>query len=204
MRSRLSAVASTPVPRALVSSRPVPRAGAPLAPHLRGVDGADDREAVLGLGVLDGVAARDGDARLARDVVAAREDLPEELHPERLRREAHEVERDEGHPPWRRRRRGRWSAAMRPKSARVVDHRREEVGGEHQRELVGQAHHRGVVGRGEADDHVGVDHQGQRAQDLREIRRADLARSPGAVRELREADLCWTSTWSARRGRPWR
>ena len=56
---------STPVPEPLGQQQPVARSGAALAQQAVRVRGADDREAVLGLAVADGVAAGQRAARLA-------------------------------------------------------------------------------------------------------------------------------------------
>jgi hypothetical protein len=70
---------------------------------------------------------------------------------------------------------------------RVVDDRREEVDGLDDRLLVGEREDGRVVARLVADEDARIVGAWEVAQDLREIRRADLARSTGAVAEAREA-----------------
>ncbi len=164
----------------------VSRLRARVLEHPLRVDEPGDRHAVLRLGVLHRVAAEDRDPRLVRLLLPAGEDLRE--HRERVvAREADEVEREDRLRPHRvdvgeRVRRG--DLAELP---RVVDHRREEVDRLHHRELAGQSIHRGVVAGGKAHQRSRVSLRLQPAQDLRQVRGAELRRSARAVAEFGEA-----------------
>ena len=74
-----------------------------------GMDLAEDDEAVLRLGVVDGVPADDEDAGVGRLVGAAAQDLAEDGERQRVPWEADDAEREERVArPSRRRRRARW------------------------------------------------------------------------------------------------
>ena len=75
-------------------------------------------------------------------------------------------------------------AAIRPKSIRVIDDRREEVDGVDEREVVTQAVDAGVIGEIEPDQHVRIGRAARDASEQRpDRRRGQLAAAPGAVRE---------------------
>ena len=76
---------------------------------------------------------------------------------------------------------------------RVVDDRREEVGGDDDREVVAQAVDGGVVGGVEADEQVGIARRvgaeaAHEAEHRAQVGRGELARAARAVREAGEPD----------------
>ena len=77
---------------------------------------ARDRQAELGLGIVDRVAAEHGDARLRGDVGAAREDRGEHFGAELLEREATRFSAVSGRAPIAYTSDSAFAAAMRPKS----------------------------------------------------------------------------------------
>ena len=128
-------------------------AGAALDPDAVGMDGADDREPVLRLGVADRVPAGEDRAGRAHLLVGAREDRRDEVRLELLR---------EGRDRQREQRRAahgedvveRVRCRDPSEERRVVDERREEVDREDEGALVVQPVDRGVVRRIEADEEV--------------------------------------------------
>ena len=157
-------------------------------------------KAVLGLGVVDAVAADDGTAGLARRLRAAGEHLSEKL--QRLRaRPSDDVERIQRGAAHRvhvgERVRGRDPSVV----ARIVDHRGEEVDGRHQRAPgVELPHRRVVAGLGADQQGLGALRKRQIAQDLRELRGAELAGSTRAVAEEREAHRLGVALGRLQRG----
>ena len=154
--SRFSAVEITPRPIGLVSTSTSPARAVRLVSTRRGVDGADDREAVLRFGVVDGVTAADERARGAHDVVPAVEHARQQLERQPLARPRDEVEREQRRAAHRVHVGERVGGGDAAPVVGVVDDRREEVGGDDDREVVAQAVDRGVVGGVEADEQVGV------------------------------------------------
>jgi hypothetical protein len=99
----------------------------------------------------------------------------------------HEVEREQRPPAHRVDVRHRVLGRDPAPGAGVVDDGGEEVGGHHERaRSIQPPDGRVVTGLG-ADEEVRVAGRGQRAQDLRELVRCELAGSTRAVAELREA-----------------
>src|SRR5690606_10717293 len=68
----------------------------------------------------------------------------------------------------------------------VVDHGREEVGGDHKRPLIIEAPHRSVVARVRTHQQLAAPARRQRLDDAGEVRGIELAGTPCAVTELRE------------------
>ena len=186
---RLDGGRRDPAPERLREEEHVARARAHVPEDAVGVDDAGDRHAVLGLGVVDGVAPEDGRAGEPRRLGAAAQDLSEQLHRELRDRPADEVQREErprAHRPHVGERVRRGDAA---EPVRVVHDGREEVDRLDDRLGVREPVDGGVVARLGPDERARVIDPGHVAQHLRQIRRADLAGSTRAVAEAREADL---------------
>ena len=151
------------------------------------MDGADDREPVLRLGVANRVAAGEDRARRTNALVGAGEHLAEHLD-RKLLREGGDREREQrraahGEDVVQRVRRG--DRAERP---RIVDERREEVDREDERALVVEPVDRRVVGGIEPDEQVlGVGRHEPGEQRL-EARGRVLRRAAAGARERRELD----------------
>ena len=109
-------------------------AAAGVGEHGARVDDAGHREPVLGLGVVDRVPADDRGAGRGDGVGAAAQDLAQHLRPERLEREGDEVQRRHRPAAHRVDVRERVGGGDPPERVRVVDDRREEVGGLHDRD----------------------------------------------------------------------
>ncbi len=186
---RLDRGGRDPAAERLREEEHVARARAHVPEDAIGVDDAGDRHPVLGLGVVDRVAAEDGRAGEPRRLRAAAQDLSEQLHRELRDRPADEVQREErprAHRPHVGERVRRGDAA---EPVRVVHDGREEVDRLDDRLGVREPVHGGVVARLGPDERARVIDPGHVAQHLRQIRRADLAGSTRAVAEAREADL---------------
>ncbi len=148
---------------------------------------ADDGQAVLGLGVVDAVAADHHEAALRPDVRAARQHLAEQRERQLVARPRHEVQREQRPPAHRVDVRHRVLRRDPAPRAGVVDDGGDEVGGHHQRARSVQPPDGRVVTGVGADEEVRMAGRGQRAQDLRELVGGELAGSTGAVAELGEA-----------------
>ncbi len=149
------------------------------------VHDSGDRHSVLWLGVLDRVPAEDGDARFCRLAPTAGEDLGEHLQ-RKPGRKAHQIQREQrtrSHRPDVRERIGGSDLA---ELKRIVDHRRKEIDRLHHRERRGEAIHRGVIAGTESHQRSRVLDRSQVAQNLRQVRGADLPGSTRAVAKLGE------------------
>ena len=124
-----------------------------LRPDPVGMDGADDRKAVLRLRVADRVTSRQKAARRADLGIGGGEDLREHRHRQLLRKRRNR-ECEQRCAPHRedvvQRVRSRDGAVV----AGIVDDRREEVEGKDQRPFVVEAIDRGVVCRRQPDEQV--------------------------------------------------
>ena len=147
------------------------------------MDDAGHGEAVLGLVVVDRMAAHHRDARGRGDVGTPAQDLAQDRFPELFEREGHEVQRGDGPPTHRVDVGERVGGRDPPEVVGVVHDRREEVGRVDERQLVGEPVDAGVVGRLRAHEDVRVDRGRQPGQQRLELGRADLAPAAGAVRE---------------------
>ena len=147
------------------------------------LDEARDGEAVLGLVVVDGVAAGDHAARQLAAVGAAGQDLPRDLYAQAVGK-AQQVERQLGLAAHgidvRKRVCGRHLA----KQEGVVHHGREEVAGLHQAAAVAQVIDARVVGGVEAHEQVGVLRAGKVPQHLCQRAWRDLCRAAGGLHQL--------------------
>ena len=149
---------------------------------------AGDGQAILGLQVVHAVPADDGAIGLARHLRATREDFAEQL--EGLRpRPADHVQGIEG-PSAHRVHVGEGIRRRDPAViARIVDHGRKEVERRYEARAGIQLPHRRVVARlGSHQQRLRAASGGQFAQDLRELRGAELAGSTGSVAQEREPD----------------
>ena len=106
---------------------------------------AGDRHAVLGFGVVDRVAAGDHEAGLGGDVLAACEHLAEQCGRQRVGVPADEIQCKQRPTAHRVDVRDAVGSGHTAPGARVVDHRRDEVGGRHEGALVVETPDRGVV-----------------------------------------------------------
>ena len=157
----------------------VARAPAGVGEDRARVDGAGDREAVLGLGVVDRVPADDRGARLGDRVGAAAQDLAQHVRPERLQRIGDEVQRADRHAAHRVDVRQRVRGRDPPERVRVVDDRREEVDRLHDRELLGELDDARVVGGVGRDEHARVGRaRAARRRSGADRRRTACSRSP--------------------------
>ena len=152
---------------------------------------AERDQAVDRLERIDRVAAGDRDAGLRAHRLAAFEDLADHAHRQLLERHADQRERHDrarAHRVDVGDRVGRGDAA---EVVRVVDDRREEIGGGDQRLRVVQAVDRGVVRGLGADQKILGQKPAQRhrREHLGQDRRRDLAAAAAAVAELGEANL---------------
>ena len=154
----------------------VARPRARLGPDRVRMDGSDDGEAVLGLGVPDRVPSGEDRSRRAHALLGSREHLAEHLRRQLLRK--------------RRDRKGEQRRAAHredvverircrdcPESPRIVDQRREEVDGEDDCALVVQAIDGRVVGRVEADEEILGVGGNQAGEDVLEAGRRVLGRA---------------------------
>ena len=116
-------------------------------------------QAVLGLVVVDGVAARDGATRLDALVGAARQNLTGNLNAQATgnAQQVHGMARPPAHGVDIRQRVCRGNLA---KQERVVDHRREEVNGLHEPQVLPYAEDARIVGGIEPHEQVVVMHIG--------------------------------------------
>ena len=106
---------------------------------------AAHRQAVLGLVVVDGVAARDGAASLDAFVGATRQNLPGNLNAQAIgnAQQVHSMARSSTHGVYVRQRVCRRDLA---KQIGIVDHRREEVDGLHEAQVIANAKNARIVG----------------------------------------------------------
>ena len=120
---------------------------------------AAHRQAVLGLVVVDGVAARDGAAGLDALVGATRQNLAGNLNAQATRdaQQVHGMARPPAHGVDVRQRVCRRDLA---KQERVVNHRREEVDGLHEPQVLPYAEDARIVGGIEPHEQVVVMHIG--------------------------------------------
>ena len=116
-------------------------------------------QTVLGLVVVDGVAARDGAIRLDALVGAARQNLAGNLNAQAARnaQQVHGMARPPAHGVDVRQRVGRGDLA---KEERVVNHRWEEVNGLHEPQVLPYAEDARIVGGIEPHEQVVVMHIG--------------------------------------------
>lgn len=113
---------------------------------------AGDGHAVLGLGVVDAVTARDMAARAVRDVECAAQHLAGQLEGKHVARPAEQIDGGDGAPAHRvhiGEGVGRGDTAP---VVGIVDDRGEEVGGRDERGGGGDTDHGGVVAGVEADE----------------------------------------------------
>ena len=137
----------------------IAHARAAVGEHTVKRDKAAHGQAVLGLVVVDGVAARDGAARLDALVGAARQNLTGNLNAQAARdaQQVHGMARPPAHGVDVRQRVGRGDLA---KQKRVVDHRWEEVDGLHESQVLPYAEDARIVGGIEPHEQVVVMHIG--------------------------------------------
>jgi len=161
--------------------------GAGVGEDAVGMDATGDSEAELGLGIINGVAADDGDAGRFADGVTAAEDVGEDRERQGITREAGEVEGGEGigaHGVDVAEGVGGGDAA---EVEGIVDDGGEEVGGHDQSHVSVDAVHGGIVTTDGPDEDVGIGGGWEGAQDLRKLARGELAASAGSVGEARQA-----------------
>jgi hypothetical protein len=164
------------------------RAETPLDQDAPRIHTAGHAEAVLGLRVHHGMAARDDAARLADLVGAAAEDGRDDVLGQ-LAREAGHVEREQ-HLPAHRVHVGHGIRGRdRSEEVWVVHDRRKEVDRLHDGHVVGHAVDRRVIAAAEPDQQVGMLLVAQVPEHVLEISRTHLGRSPRAGGVGGEADL---------------
>ena len=156
-----------------------------LRPDAIGMNGADDGEPVLRLGVANRVSAREQPAGRAHLRVGRGEDLGEHLD-RQLLGERGDREREQRRPAHREHVVQRVRRGDRAVVAGVVDDRREEVEREDDRALVVDAIDGGVVRRREPDEQVLRLDGHEALEQLLETRSRVLRRAPAARGEIRE------------------
>jgi hypothetical protein len=127
------------------------------------------------------VAADDRGAGRRDGIGAAAQDLAQDLRAERLEREGDEVERRHRPPAHRVDVRERVGGGDPAERVRVVDDRREEVGGLHDRQLVRERHDARVVGGVGGDEHARVDRAREAREDRAQVGGGQLAAAARAV-----------------------
>ena len=160
-----------------------PRAA--LRPDVVRMNGADDGEPVLRLGVANRVSAREQPARLAHLRVGGGEDLGEHLD-RQLLGERGDREREQRRASHREHVVQRVRRGDRAVVAGIVDDRREEVEREDDRALVVDAIDRGVVRRREPDEQVLRLDGNEALEQFLETRRRVLRRAAAARGQIRE------------------
>ncbi len=155
--------------------------------HPLGIDDAADGEPVLGLGVVDRVAAANDGTGRGNGLEAAGEDLAEQLGRQLVQGEGDEVDRDERRAAHRVDVGERVGGGDPAEVTRVVDDRGEEVGGVDERLVLVDPEDGRVVGGVGADEQVGMPGQRQIGEHRGEPVAGDLARAPGAVGERGKA-----------------
>ena len=118
------------------------------------MDVAHDRHAELGFGVVDRVPTSDNKAALVRNVLASEQDVAEEVVREFLGVPAHEVESEQRSAAHRVDVADGIRGSNPTPVARIVDHRRDEVGGDDEGAFVREAVDRGIVAAGRPDEQV--------------------------------------------------
>ena len=161
--------------------------GVGVADLLAGLDHADDRQAVLGLGIVHGVAADDQTFGLGGLGVTALEGLAEDLLVQR-RRESDDVQGDQGLAAHGVHVGQGVGGGDGPELVGIVGDGWEEVHRHDERRIVVEAVHGGIVARLGANQQVGVAQQRNITQDLTQVLKAQLGRSTSAVGKLGEAD----------------
>ena len=167
----------------------VSRASPVVGEHLGGVHLAHGHHAVLGFGVVDGVASQHGRAGFGRLLGAASHDLFRDSFAQQTAGERQQVQHEQGpaaHGVDVRQGVGGGDAA---EVAGVVHHRRKEVQRHDQRPVRGDPVDGGVVHGRRVHEDSGVVHGQKGTQDLRQLGLAELARSPGPVGQGAQADL---------------
>ncbi len=161
--------------------------GPDVAQDAVGVHESGHRHTVLDLLVDDGVAAEHHHACLLGLGEAAAQDVGEDLEGDVLR-EARHVERRLRLAPHGVDVGERVGGRDRAELEGVVDDRREEVDGLHERQVGRDTEHPGVVGGRGADQQIRVHHRRERAEDLRQVRRTQLAGSTRRARPRRQPE----------------
>jgi len=167
---------------------PVPGLSADVAHDPVGTHQPRDGQAVLGLRIVDAVAARDEDPGLPGLVRAPLQDLLQDGQRQLPAREADDVQGEDrpaahGIDVGQRVRRG-----DRPVVVRVVHDGREDVHGLDEGEVVGEAVDRRVVDGARPHQEVRVAGNRQPAQDLRQVLRTEFGCSPRAGDHRGEPD----------------
>ena len=151
--------------------------------------GAENREPVFRLVVVDGMSAHDERAGLAHLVGSAPHDLGDHLGAERHGKRQY-VQGDERLRAHREHVGKRVAGGNGAELVRVVDNRREEVERQHGRQVVAQAVHGAIVARLEPEHDVAVHlRRSDLLQDFLELTRSPLGRSTAVTGVLREPDF---------------
>ena len=120
------------------------------------MDRACDREAVLGLRVVDRVTADDRDAGRPRDILAPAQNFCERTGPQLLDGPCDHIQRRQRPRAHRATVRQRIGGGDATEVVGVVDHRREEVDTLHERKVFAQAVDARVILGRDPDQQVGV------------------------------------------------
>jgi hypothetical protein len=152
------------------------------------VHAAGRHQTVLRFWVVDRVATQDVDAGFARLVGATAQDVAQNAHRQLLGWERDDVEREQRFGAHR----VQIGQCVRRRHLaeriRVVDQWREEVERLHQGGVALQREYRSVIGRRDADQDARVADFRKLSQDLRQVFRVQLARSPSSVTQSGESD----------------
>ncbi len=180
---------STPEAERLGQGQRSPGHARVVAQQVPGVRHPGDGQAVLRLGVVDAVTAREVASGLGADLGAAAQHLGGQLERDPVARPGQEVEGDQRLATHRvdvRESVGRSDPAP---VRGVVDDRGEEVGGGHDCARSVDADHRSVVARVQPDEQVvGGGTEGELTEHSLELPRRDLAGTPASGGELGQAD----------------
>ena len=175
--SALAAVVRIPVPRGLVSTSRSPSLAPRLVQYRSGVDQAADAQAVLGLRVLDAVAACGHCASLRHLGRAPLQDGPHRL-PRQAGGDGQQIHGQPGLAPHGVHVGEGIGRRDLPKVIGVVHHRWEEIHRLDQRQLIREAVHRSVIAGVIAHQQVGLKRPGQPGQNLLQDTRSQLGPSP--------------------------
>ena len=173
----------------------------PLAEHAIGVHHALHGEPEDRLRVADRVPTGDRAAGLGDDRGGGVEDGDDGLTREVLGERGH-VDRDHHPAAHREHVAARVGRGDRAEVGRMVDQRREEVGGADQRHVGRHLVDRGVVERRQPDEQRRVDAGGHLADQVGEQRRTPLGRAPAARRPLGQLEVGEISSQQSSRAQP--
>ena len=153
------------------------------------VDFPDHDQAILRLGIVDGVPAERRDTNRPCDVRATPENLLEDAFRQKRSREAHQIQGKQRPGPHRIDVGEGIGRCDPTEVVWIVDDGREEVRRYDQRTVIGEAIHRRIVAREVVDQDVWIFDREHVTQNLRQLGHAEFTRSTGAMTELGQPDF---------------